>query len=39
MGEENAAFSILTEIFVRMLYEDWFRLNLYIPMDLVDENF
>jgi len=39
MDDENAAFSILSEIFVRMLYEDWFKLNFYIPIDKVEENF
>jgi glutamate--cysteine ligase catalytic subunit len=37
--DENAAFSILVQIFVRMLYEDWFKLNLYIPMSLNEINF
>lgn len=37
--DENAAFSILISIFVRMLYEDWFNLNLYIPMSMNEENF
>lgn len=37
--DENIAFSILTEVLVRMLYEDWFGLNFYIPMDKVDANF
>jgi len=37
--DENIIFSVLVQIFVRMLYEEWFNLNLYIPIDLVDENF
>lgn len=37
--DENAAISMLVHIFVRMLYEDWFTLNMYIPMSLVQENF
>ena len=30
---------MFTHILVRMLYEDWFRFNLYIPVDLIDKNF
>jgi glutamate--cysteine ligase catalytic subunit len=30
---------MLVHIFVRLLYEDWFRLNFYIPMSLLEENF
>ncbi|KRX08916.1 hypothetical protein PPERSA_09020 [Pseudocohnilembus persalinus] len=38
--DENAAISMLVHILVRILYEkDWFKLNLYIPISKLDENF
>lgn len=37
--DDNAAFAIFSHIFVRLLYEQWFNINFYIPMDKVDENF
>ena len=38
--DENAAFSILSSFFVRILTEnDTFKFNLYIPMDKMHANF
>jgi len=37
--DENCAFLIILNLFFRMFYENGFKLNFYIPISLVHENF
>lgn len=38
-AEENAAFSLFIHFFTRVLHEDNVKINLYLPMSYVKENF